>query len=148
MAGKFVSQGSAYYEFARLGFAVRSRGPHIGRAGTGSAKKLAAFSQQQLDTIVEAIAIEMEQHGEELARLSQEETDYGRWQDKYVKNRFVCTTLRQQLKPLRCVGIIERIRRREPLMWVCPLGLLGAATGNQPGLGYYFYGYDCHKSRQ
>ncbi|MGM9526305.1 MAG: hypothetical protein ACI3U1_08590 [Peptococcaceae bacterium] len=55
-------------------------------------KKLALFTQEQLDHIVEAIVREIEQHVEELAHLSEEETDCGRWQDKVLKNRFVCTS--------------------------------------------------------
>lgn len=98
----------------------------LAERGREAQKKLAAFSQEQLDNIVEAIAVEMEQHGEELARLSQEETDYGRWQDKYAKNRFVCTTLRQQLKPLRCVGIIGEDKARGTAEVGVPFGVIVA----------------------
>lgn len=98
----------------------------LAERGREAQKKLAAFPQEQLDDIVEAIAAEMEQHAEELARFSQEETDYGRWQDKYVKNRFVCTTLRQQLKPLRCVGIIEENKAQRTADVGVPLGVIVA----------------------
>lgn len=52
-------------------------------------KKLAGFPQEKLDQIVEHVAGEMEKHARELAVMSFEETDYGRWQDKLIKISFV-----------------------------------------------------------
>ena len=52
-------------------------------------KKLAAFTQERLDGIVEAVADAIEEHVQALAVMSQEETDFGRWEDKLIKNRFV-----------------------------------------------------------
>lgn len=50
----------------------------LAERGVEAQKQLARFSQEQLDSIVENIAAAMEQHAEELARLSWEETEYGR----------------------------------------------------------------------
>lgn len=87
-------------------------------------KKLALFTQEQLDHIVEAIVREIEQHVEELAHLSEEETDCGRWQDKVLKNRFVCTSLYQKLQEMRCVGIIAEDRAHGTADVGVPLGLI------------------------
>ena len=57
-------------------------------------KKLATFSQEKLDEIVECMAERVSHHTRELAVMSAEETDYGKWQDKYIKNRFACEYLR------------------------------------------------------
>ena len=70
-------------------------------------KKLATFSQEQLDKIVERVACEVEKHAQSLAILSYEETDFGRWQDKCYKNRFACAEVSKQLKSMRCVGVIN-----------------------------------------
>ena len=51
-------------------------------------KKLAKMSQQQLDKIVEAIAKSGEENAERLARLAADETGFGKWQDKKIKNLF------------------------------------------------------------
>ncbi len=48
-------------------------------------KKLATFPQEKLDEIVERMAEEVEKHLKELAKISNEETEYGKWQDKYIK---------------------------------------------------------------
>lgn len=71
-------------------------------------KLLAAFPQEKLDEIVDHMAEEIGKYARELAVMSSEETDYGVWQDKYIKNRFVCEYLREKLRGLRCVGIIAR----------------------------------------
>lgn len=54
-------------------------------------KKMAELSQDKLDSIVERMASEIEKHIEVLAKMSADETSYGVWQDKLLKNRFVCS---------------------------------------------------------
>ena len=49
-------------------------------------KQLAAFSQRQLDDICAAIAADCAAHAEPLAKMAEEETGFGRWQDKTLKN--------------------------------------------------------------
>ncbi|MDO4281415.1 MAG: aldehyde dehydrogenase family protein, partial [Peptococcaceae bacterium] len=68
--------------------------------------RMASFSQSKLDAIVEALAAAVAPHCKELAMRSADETDYGNWQDKLLKNRFVCEYLPRELRPLRCVGVI------------------------------------------
>lgn len=89
-------------------------------------KKLAAFTQEQLDGIVEHVADAVEQHAEALAVMSHEETDYGRWQDKLAKNRFVCRHVREQLRGMRCVGIIREDREKRILDIGVPVGVVVA----------------------
>ncbi|MDP0651950.1 acetaldehyde dehydrogenase, partial [Klebsiella pneumoniae] len=47
---------------------------------------LAAFSQQQIDAIVKNVAQEAAHHAEALAKMAAEETGFGNWQDKELKN--------------------------------------------------------------
>ena len=61
-------------------------------------KKLAGFPQEKLDQIVEHVAGEMEKHARELAVMSFEETDYGRWQDKLIKPFRAARTARHALR--------------------------------------------------
>ncbi len=89
-------------------------------------KKLAAFSQEQLDAIVECVADAVESEAEALAVLSYEETDYGRWQDKVVKNRFVCRYVREQLRGMRCVGVIGENPEKRMLDIGVPVGVIAA----------------------
>lgn len=87
-------------------------------------KKLATFPQKKLDEIVERMAEEIDKHARELAMMSSDETDYGKWQDKYVKNRFVCEHLLQSLRGMRCVGIIRENIQDKTMDIGVPMGVI------------------------
>ncbi len=89
-------------------------------------KRLAAFSQEQLDVIVEAVAEAVAAHVRELAVMSHEETDYGRWQDKLVKNRFVCGPVLRRLRGMRCVGVLNEDGKRRVMDIGVPVGVIVA----------------------
>ncbi|MBV7274005.1 aldehyde dehydrogenase family protein [Clostridium sp. PL3] len=87
-------------------------------------KKLATFSQEKLDEIVERMAEEIEKHLKELAKVSNEETEYGKWEDKYIKNRFVCKFLRSRLKDMKCVGVIAEDKVKKTTDVGVPMGVI------------------------
>lgn len=87
-------------------------------------KKLATFSQEKLDEIVERMAEEIEKHAYELAKMSYEETDYGRCEDKYIKNRFICKYLTKRLRTMKCVGIINEDIQNKTMDVGVPIGLI------------------------
>lgn len=91
-------------------------------------KRLANFSQGELDEIVERMAEEVGKSVVELAKLSQEETDYGNWQDKLIKNRFVCQQLPQKLRGMRCVGIIQEDKTNKTMDVGVPVGVIVALS--------------------
>lgn len=87
-------------------------------------KKLATFPQEKLDEIVEAMAEEIEKHLMELAKISNEETEYGKWEDKYIKNHFVCKYLKSRLKDMKCVGIINEDKVNSTMDVGVPMGVI------------------------
>ena len=87
-------------------------------------KRLAAFTQEQLDGIVECVAEAVEGHARDFAVLSHEETDRGRWQDKQVKNLFVTRCVRKQLRGMRCVGVISEETDRQIVNIGVPVGVI------------------------
>ncbi len=87
-------------------------------------KIMATFSQEKLDAIVEAMADEIEKHTEELAVMSSDETDFGIWQDKCIKNRFACEYLRTKIKGMRCVGIIKEDLQNKTMDVGVPMGVV------------------------
>jgi acetaldehyde dehydrogenase (acetylating) len=89
-------------------------------------KTLATFPQEKLDEIVERMAEEIEKYASELAMMSSDETDYGRWQDKCIKNRFACKYLRTRLKNMRCVGIINEDKHNKTMDVGVPMGVIVA----------------------
>ncbi|WP_342429374.1 aldehyde dehydrogenase family protein [Neobacillus sp. FSL H8-0543] len=89
-------------------------------------KMLAAFPQKKLDEIVERMAEEIYKHIRELAVMSSDETDYGNWQDKLVKNQFVCEQLINRLRGMTCVGIISEDVQNKTMDIGVPIGVITA----------------------
>lgn len=87
-------------------------------------RKLATFSQEKLDEIVERMTEEIEKHLRELAKMSNEETEYGKWEDKYIKNHFVCEYLNKRLKGMNCVGIINEDKVNKTMDVGVPMGVI------------------------
>ncbi|MGH4120557.1 aldehyde dehydrogenase family protein [Clostridium sp.] len=91
----------------------------------GEAQKLlATFPQEKLDEIVERMAEEIGKYARELAIMSCEETDYGKWQDKYIKNRFATEHLLNKLRGMRCVGIINEDIKNKTMDVGVPVGVI------------------------
>lgn len=91
-------------------------------------KLLANFSQEKLDEIVDSMAEKIEKYACELAMMSKDETDYGKWQDKYIKNKFVCEYLPKRLKGMRCVGIINEDKDNRTMDVGVPMGVIIALS--------------------
>lgn len=89
-------------------------------------RQLAAFPQEKLDEIVKRMAEAIEGHVQELAVMSFEETDYGRWQDKCLKNQFICRYLPEKLKGMRCVGVIHEDEQNKTMDVGVPMGVIVA----------------------
>lgn len=89
-------------------------------------KLLATFPQEKLDEIVERMAEEIGKHACELAMMSRDETDYGKWEDKYIKNRFACEYLPTRLRGMRCVGIIHEDSQNKVMDVGVPRGVIVA----------------------
>ncbi|MBY6917741.1 aldehyde dehydrogenase family protein [Clostridium botulinum] len=87
-------------------------------------RKLATFSQEKLDEIVERMIEEIKKHISELAKMSSDETDYGKWEDKCIKNRFVCKYLFNRLKGMKCVGIINQDKENKTMDVGVPMGVI------------------------
>lgn len=89
-------------------------------------KKLATFSQDRLDEIVERMIEEIEKHLSELARMSVDETEYGKWEDKCIKNKFVCKYIKKRLKGMKCVGVIKEDSENKTMDIGVPMGVIAA----------------------
>ncbi|CDG02464.1 Putative Aldehyde-alcohol dehydrogenase 2 [Clostridium chauvoei JF4335] len=67
---------------------------------------------------------EIEKHTYELAMMSSDETDYGKFEDKNIKNNFVCKYLRNRLKGMKCVGIISEDKENKTMDVGVPMGVI------------------------
>ena len=64
------------------------------------------FTQQQVDKIVKAMADAGYEASERLAKMACDESGFGNWQDKVIKNQFSTKNVYESIKNLRTVGIV------------------------------------------
>lgn len=89
-------------------------------------KIFAGFTQEQVDAVVAAIAQAGDQHAVELAKLANEETGFGNWQDKVIKNKFAAMTVYEAIKDLKTVGIVSEDKIKKVIEVAVPVGVIAA----------------------
>ena len=87
---------------------------------------LGEFSQAQVDAIVHAMAAAVTPHAEALARLAVEETGFGVVADKVQKNLFASERVYEFIKPMKTVGVINRLEDRRVIEIAEPFGVVAA----------------------
>jgi acetaldehyde dehydrogenase (acetylating) len=98
----------------------------LARAARHAQTALAELSQEQIDAIVAAMAEAVTPHAEALARLAVEETGYGVVADKIQKNLFASRQVYEFIRPLKTVGVINRIEDRKVVEIAEPFGVVAA----------------------
>ena len=97
----------------------------VAKAQTAQAE-FASYSQEQVDRIVKAIAEACAAQAEPLAKMAVEETGFGVWQDKVLKNLLGSTMTYESIRDMKTVGIL----REDPLnkVWeiAAPMGVVAA----------------------
>ncbi len=88
--------------------------------------KFQHFSQEQVDTILEAMAGAATAAAESLARLAVEETTYGRVEDKIQKNLFSSQRVYEAVRALKTVGVVREDREQGVLEVAVPVGVVAA----------------------
>jgi len=89
-------------------------------------KAFAEYSQEKVDAVVEAMAEAGLRESERLARLAVEETGYGRYEDKILKNKFGSQYVYDAIKDLKTVGIIREDPARGIIEIAAPVGVIAA----------------------
>ncbi|MBO3443801.1 acetaldehyde dehydrogenase (acetylating) [Clostridium sp. CCUG 7971] len=89
-------------------------------------KQLVKMSQTQIDEIVKAMANAAYESAEKLAKMANEETGFGKWEDKVVKNIFASKGVYESLKGTKTVGIIGEDRLTKTIDIATPVGVVAA----------------------
>src|SRR5688572_11436629 len=87
---------------------------------------LGEFSQAQVDAIVDAMAAAVTPHAEAIARLAVEETGFGVVADKVQKNLFSSERVYEFIKPMKTVGVVNRIEDKKVIEIAEPFGVVCA----------------------
>jgi acetaldehyde dehydrogenase (acetylating) len=89
-------------------------------------KKFSAFSQEQVDAVVEACAKAAADNAETLARAAVEETGFGNVPDKIIKNSLAAVNVPRAIRGMRTVGILREDREKGIVEAASPVGVVAA----------------------
>src|SRR5436190_836635 len=98
----------------------------LARRGKAAQAQIAELSQERIDAIVDAMAAAVAPQCETLARLAVEETGYGVVADKVQKNEFSAHRVYQFIRPMRTVGVLQRLEDRKVIEIAEPFGVVAA----------------------
>ena len=105
-----------------------SEARHLARRAKQAQLQLAELSQERIDAIVDAMAAAVTPQAEALARLAVEETGYGVVADKVQKNLFSSEKVYRFIRPMRTVGVLQRLEDRKVVEIAEPFGVVAAVV--------------------
>ncbi len=85
-----------------------------------------AFSQAQVDSIVESVAAAARANARRLAELAVEETGYGNAKDKLAKNLLAADVLPRAMRGLKTIGILREVPDQKLVEIGVPMGVVAA----------------------
>ncbi|XJS10939.1 acetaldehyde dehydrogenase (acetylating) [Aerococcaceae bacterium WGS1372] len=86
--------------------------------------ELAKKSQEEIDTIVKVLSKAAYSNREKLAKMASEETGFGKWQDKVIKNTFASKTVTEAMDGMRTIGIINEDKENKVTEVAVPKGVI------------------------
>ena len=100
----------------------------LARAAKQALPQLAEFSQERIDAIVTAMATAVTAQAGVLARMAVDETGYGVEADKVQKNLFASQRVFEFIRPMRTVGVVNRIEDKKIIEIAEPFGVVAAVV--------------------
>ncbi|MDR2048386.1 MAG: acetaldehyde dehydrogenase (acetylating) [Treponema sp.] len=82
------------------------------------------YDQAAVDRVVAAVARAAAAEAEPLAKLAREETGFGKWEDKVLKNLFASKNVYEYIKDLKTVGIISENKAAGIIEVGVPVGVV------------------------
>lgn len=96
------------------------------RRAKTAADAMAELDQAQLDTIVKAVAEACQANVVPLAKMAQQETGFGKWQDKVLKNLLGCRIVYNDIKDQKLVGVLREDKEKGIVEIGVPVGVVVA----------------------
>jgi acetaldehyde dehydrogenase (acetylating) len=100
----------------------------LARSARQAQPDLAELTQDQIDRIVTKMAEAATHQAEPLAQLAVEETGYGVVADKVQKNLFSSRRVYDFIKPMKTVGVVNRVEDRKIVEIAEPFGVVAAVV--------------------
>ena len=98
----------------------------LARRAKQAQMQIAELSQERIDAIVDAMAGAVAPQCEALAKLAVEETGYGVVADKVQKNQFSADRVYRFIRPMKTVGVLQRLEDRKIIEIAEPFGVVAA----------------------
>jgi len=98
----------------------------LARGASTAAAELAGLAQDDLDRILDAMQAVAVANVESWARLAVEETGFGNFGDKILKNRFASQDLHAHIRPMKTIGVIREDSARGIVEIAAPVGVVAA----------------------
>lgn len=98
------------------------------KKASAAAEKFLSYDQEQIDKIVQAMALAGLDRHMELAKMAVEETGRGLYEDKITKNMFATESVYHSIKYNRTVGIISENKEEDYMEVAEPIGVIAGIT--------------------
>ena len=89
-------------------------------------QKYRRFTQEQVDSIVEAMAAAARANARRVAEMAVEETGYGNAPDKLAKNMLAADLLPRTIRGMKTIGVIREIPEKKVVEIATPMGVVAA----------------------
>ncbi|MDF3000767.1 MAG: hypothetical protein K0Q48_886 [Bacillota bacterium] len=89
-------------------------------------KVLEGYSQEKIDRIVKHMAETAANYAVPLAKMAAEETGFGKWQDKIIKNLFASQKVYDYIKDMKTRGILHEDKVKKTVDIGVPVGVVAA----------------------
>jgi acetaldehyde dehydrogenase (acetylating) len=93
-------------------------------AASKAQKELAQMDQAHVDRIVHAIADAGVRNARRLAQMANEDTGFGKVEDKIIKNVFASRGVYERIKDMKTIGELERDDVKKLRVYAVPLGVI------------------------
>ncbi len=100
---------------------------------------LCTFSQCQIDKIVKAMADAAAANAERLAKMANEETGFGKWEDKVIKNLFGSKGVYESIKDQRTIGILAENKQEKTMDIGVSVGVIAGIVPSTNPTSTIFY---------
>lgn len=96
------------------------------RASRQALAALAQYGQADIDRLVKQVVDACQAQAEYLARMAADETGFGNWQDKVLKNTLAGPVVYETIKDLKTVGVVNEEKARGYYEVAVPVGVIAA----------------------
>ena len=100
----------------------------LARAARTAQPLLAELTQDAIDAVVTAMADAVRPHAEALARMAVDETGFGVVADKVQKNLFASRQVFDFIRPMKTVGVVNRLEEKKIIEIAEPFGVVAAGV--------------------